>query len=51
MYIQQADTHPTVHYGRSIFINNVSEHQLPQVVNESHITPTTHVNWGLMLLK
>jgi len=41
----------TVHYGRFIIINYVSEHQLFHIVNTSHTMPTTHVNRGLMLLK
>jgi len=35
----------------SIFINYVSEHQLPHAVNVSHITFTTRLNCGLKLLK
>ena len=41
----------TVHYGRFIIINYVSEHQLFHIVNTSHTMPTTHVNRDLMLLK
>ena len=32
-------------------INYVREHRLPHAVNTSHTTPTTHINWGPMLLK
>ena len=32
-------------------INYVSEHQLPLVIDASHITPTTRVNQGPKLLK
>jgi len=35
----------------AIFINYVSEHQLPHTVKASHTMPTTHANWGHMLLK
>ena len=34
-----------------LVINYVSEHQLPHAINASHITPTTHINWGPMILK
>ena len=34
-----------------IVINYVSEHQLPHVINASHIMLTTHVNWDPMSLK
>jgi len=34
-----------------LFINYVSEHQLPPVTGVSYTTPTTHVNWGSKLLK
>jgi len=33
------------------FINYVSEHQLPHVMDASHTTSTTHVNLDPMLLK
>ena len=33
------------------FINYVREQQLPHTINTSHATPTTHVNWGPILLK
>jgi len=36
---------------KSVIMNYVSEHQLPHVVNASHTTPTTYVNWAPMLLK
>ena len=36
---------------QSVVINYVSEHQLPHVEDASHTTPTTHVNWGPILLK
>jgi len=33
-----------VYYVRFIIINYVNEHQLPHIVNASHITPTIYVN-------
>jgi len=39
-----------LHVEKSV-INYVSKHQLSHAVNTSHITPTTHVNYGHMLLK
>jgi len=40
-----------VYYTSFIIVNYVSEHLLPHAVNTFHITPTTHINWGLILLK
>ena len=41
----------TIQYKQFIIINYVSEHQLSHAVGASHTAPTTHVNWGRMLLK
>ena len=51
IYITVEHSQFTVHYEISIFINYVSEHQLPYVVNVSHTMPISRVNRGLMLLK
>jgi len=53
MYIQQMSTHQlTMQYVRFNFvINYISEHQFPHAVNTFYTTPTTHINWGPMLLK
>jgi len=42
-----------INHGLSCYsvINYVSEHQLPHIVDASHTTPTTHVDWGPILLK
>ena len=41
----------TVHYEQFIIINYVSKDQLPHTVDAHYTTPTTHVNWGPILLK
>ena len=35
----------------TVYYYYVSEHQLPLIIDESHTTPITHVNWGPKLLK
>ena len=42
---------PGGHMLMSIFVNYISEHQLPHALNTSHTTPITHINWDPILLK
>ena len=51
IYIASEHSQFTLYYARFIIVGYVSEHQLPYAVNTSHTTPTTRVNWDLMLLK
>ena len=41
----------TIYYKQFIIIYDVSEHQLPLIIDASHTMPITHVNQGPELLK